>query len=239
MAPMRTEPAPSHPAVPSDHGTGCAALATGAGRPEYPKVADRRADHLPLGSLWAWERRQFRWEASGSHRAPVPRRDAQQRFALPHHGRPVLGPVGVFACDRPVVRDQRLHRFWHVHDLGVAVDLHPGAAEVVRQDNDAGTGILAGVAGLRAGGVGGDNETSGLVDAARHRRGLRAAVGTCRDDDGVMTGPDEVEQFISGDHGVRCDLRAHQLTIPSRPDARSDGAAAYGQSQAFEWGDRG
>jgi hypothetical protein len=29
-----------------------------------------------------------------------------------------------------------------------------------------------------------------------------------------MTGPDEVEQFISADHGVRGDLRAHQPTIP-------------------------
>jgi hypothetical protein len=31
-----------------------------------------------------------------------------------------------------------------------------------------------------------------------------------------VPGPGEVEQFFSGDHGVRGDLRAHPLTIPSR-----------------------
>ena len=77
-------------------------------------------------------------------------------------------------------------------------------------------GSPAGVAGLCAGWVGGDNDTSGPVNAAGHRRRLRAAIGTGRDDDGVMTRPDEVEQFLSCDHRVRCDLRAHQLTIPSR-----------------------
>jgi hypothetical protein len=51
----------------------------------------------------------------------------------------------------------------------------------------------------------------------------------------VMPGPDEVEQLIVGDHGVRGDLRAHQLTIPSQPVGPSTGE----QAQAREWCDRG
>jgi hypothetical protein len=149
---------------------------------------------------------------------PAAGRDAQQRFALPQHGRPVLSPVRVLTGDRPVVGDQGVHRRWHVNDLCIAIDLHPGATEIIREDDDADARIPAGIAGLRASRVGGDNETSGLVNAARHRRRLRAATGTGRDDDGVVTRPDELEQLISGNHGIRCDLRIHQLTIPSGPE---------------------
>ncbi len=75
--------------------------------------------------------RQPRREASGRHRAPARRRDAQQRLALAHHGLPVLVPVRVLAGDGPEVVHQRLHRLGHVEHFGGAVDLYPGPAEVV------------------------------------------------------------------------------------------------------------
>src|SRR5581483_4530535 len=123
-------------------------------------------------------------------RPPPARRDPQQRLALPQHGGPVLVPVRVLPRDRPEVIDQWLHRVGHVDDLGVAVDLHPGPPEVVGQEQDA------------------------------HRRRLRPAVGTCRHDDGVVPGPDEVEQLVSGDNRVRCDLGTHPFTVPSHPNRR-------------------
>ena len=152
-------------------------------------------------------------EASGRHRSPADRRDAQQRLALAHHGLPVLVPVRVLAGDRPEVLHQRLDRLGHVEHLGGAVDLHPGPAEVVGQDQHADLLVTPGIAGLGAFRVGRDHDPALGVDAAGDRRRLRMSVRPGGDHDGVVPWPDEVEQFVSRDGGIDRDLGAHGTTV--------------------------
>jgi hypothetical protein len=153
--------------------------------------------------------RQPRREAPGRHRPPAHRRDAQQRLPLPDHGLPVLVPVGMLAGYRPEVLDKRLHRLGHVEHLGDAVGLHPGAAEVIGQHDDADLLVTPGVAGLGPLRVGRHHDPPLGIDPAGDRRRLRPPVGSFRDHDRVVPWPDEVEQLISGDCGVDRDLGTH------------------------------
>ena len=92
---------------------------------------------------------------------------AQQRLALLDHRPAVLVPVGVLARDAAEVLDQRLDRVGRVDDLAVAVDLHPGAAEVVGEHEHADPRVAAGVGRLGPFRVGRDD------DAALRRRRRR------------------------------------------------------------------
>jgi PucR family transcriptional regulator, purine catabolism regulatory protein len=156
-------------------------------------------------------------EPSGRDRAPAPRRDPEQRLALPDHGLPVLVPVRVLAGDGPVVADQRLGRLRHVDHLGVAVHLDPRPAEVVRQEHHADLRVPTRVPGLGPLRVGGHDDPALGVHPAGHRGRLRAPVGPGGDDDGVVAGPDEVEEFIPAHGGVGRDLWAHRHHYATPP----------------------
>src|SRR2546423_13842997 len=73
--------------------------------------------------------------------------------------------------------------------------------------------VAPGVACLGASRVRRGHDPALGIDAAGDRRRLRPPVGPGRDHDGVVPGPDEVEQFISRDCGVDRDLGAHATTV--------------------------
>src|ERR1700683_3311233 len=175
-------------------------------------------------------------KAARSHRTPAGWRDAQQRLALPQHGLAVLAPVGMLAGDRPVVVHQRLDRVGQVDHLGRAVDLHPGTAEIIGQDDHADLLVAAGVAGLGPLRVGGDHDPAFGVDPAGHGGCLGLPSGPGGDHDGVMPGPDEVEQLVSRDGGVHRDLGAHGTTVArgslDRPEMRAQDG---GMSELPTW----
>jgi hypothetical protein len=79
----------------------------------------------------------------------------------------------VLAGDHPEVLDQRLQRLRQVDDLGLAVHLHPRAAEVVGQHEHAGPWVAAYVGALGPLGVGRDDDAAAGVDPAGHGRRLR------------------------------------------------------------------
>jgi hypothetical protein len=59
---------------------------------------------------------------------------------LVDHGAPVVVPVGVLTGDATVVVDQPFHGLRQGHEFGGAVDLDPGAEEVVGEDAQGGGG---------------------------------------------------------------------------------------------------
>jgi hypothetical protein len=119
----------------------------------------------------------------------------------------------VLTGDRPEVLHQRLDRLGHVEHLGGPVDLHPGPAKVVGQHQHADLLVTPGIAGLGAFRVRRDHDPALGIDAAGDRRCLRPPVGPGGDHDGVVPGPDEVEQFISRDCGIDRDLGTHGTTV--------------------------
>ena len=142
-------------------------------------------------------------------RTPPGGRDPEQGLALVAHRLAVLVPVGVLARDGAEVVDEGLDGVRQVDDLAVAVDLHPLAAEVVGQHEDADLRPAAGVRRLGALGVGRDDDASLLVDAAGDRRGLRPPVGALRHEHHRVARTDEVEHRVAVDLGVGRDLAGH------------------------------
>jgi hypothetical protein len=86
-----------------------------------------------------------------------------------------------------------------VQDLGVAVDLHPGAVPVVGEHQHRRATGAPDVAGLRALGVGRDHQPPLAVDAAGHGGGLRGAVLALGEQDEVVTRAHEVEELVEPD----------------------------------------
>ena len=126
---------------------------------------------------------QLGTRSAGSRRwRPVPSARAVIRTSdLPCllHGRAVVVPVGMLAGDAAEVLDQAVLGLLagHVEDLGGAVDLHPRVVPLVGEDEHAGARVAAQVGGLGAVGVRRDDDPAVGVDAAGHRRELRAPVG--------------------------------------------------------------
>jgi MFS family permease len=135
-----------------------------------------------------------RREAAGRDGTPAVDGDAQQGLVLPDHGGAVVIPVGVFAGDTPVVLDETVECVGHVQDFRGPVNVNVGAVPVIGQDAERHSRIAAGIAGLRSRGVGGHHDPAVAVDPARHRRGLRAPVGSGGDDDAAVARPDEIQQ---------------------------------------------
>ena len=81
------------------------------------------------------------------------------------HGAPVVVPVGVLAGDAAVVVDQSVHGLGEGHDLGGAIDLDPGAEEVVAEHTHGGGGVAAEVADLVGGLPAADDDLAVAVDA--------------------------------------------------------------------------
>src|SRR6476661_5247412 len=153
-------------------------------------------------------------EATRGHRAPAVRGDAQQALALAVHRGAVVVPVRVLAGDGAVVVDEGLQRLGHVEHLDLAVDLDPGTTEVIRQHHHAGPRVPSRVRGLGALGVGGDDDAALRVHPARDRRELGLTVVAAGDQHHLVPRPDELQQPVEVDPGVRRDGAWHVRTLP-------------------------
>jgi hypothetical protein len=100
----------------------------------------------------------------------------------------------VLAAEGAEVVDERLEGLGQVEHLAPSVDLHVRAVPVVGEHHEADPRVAARVGDLRPLRVGGDDEAALTVDAARHRRGLQAAVGAGRRQHDVVPLAAEVEQ---------------------------------------------
>ena len=69
--------------------------------------------------------------------------NAQEHASITLHGAAVVIPVGVFSSDTSIVINQQFHGIRQRYNLGSAVDLHPGAIELVREDAQGGAWVTA------------------------------------------------------------------------------------------------
>src|SRR5262245_33074921 len=69
--------------------------------------------------------------------------DTQEHTPITLHSAAVVVPVGVFSSDTAIVIDQGFHGIWKRYNLGSAIDLHPGAVELVHKDAQGGAWVTA------------------------------------------------------------------------------------------------
>jgi len=100
----------------------------------------------------------------------------------------------MFARDRAVVVDERFDGIGHIDDLRIAIDLHVGAVELVRQHSDARAWITPQVGGLGTPRVTRDHDPALLVDPACHRRTLQRSIRSKRGEHHAMSRSDEFQQ---------------------------------------------
>src|SRR5215218_11175928 len=101
----------------------------------------------------------------------------------------------MLAGDGAKVLDQAVDRLRQVEHLGFAIDLHPRAVPVVGKDEHRDLWVSLGVAALRPGRIGGDDDPTLRVDTAGDRRDLRAAVATGGGEQETVAGTDEVHEL--------------------------------------------
>jgi hypothetical protein len=95
--------------------------------------------------------------------------------------------------DGPVVVDQRLDRVGQVDHLGIAVNLHVGTIEFVREHHHTRVSVALHVGRLRALRITRYDNAAHFVYAARHRRALQRPVRAKRGEHHPMARSDEVE----------------------------------------------
>ena len=156
-------------------------------------------------------------ESTSRDRTPAGRGDSDQRLVLDAHGLAILLPVGMLAGDAAEVVDEALNCLRHVQHLGVAVDLHPRAVPVVGEDEHRYPRVPLGVAGLRSGRIGGDDNPALEVHTTGHRRNLRAAVAAGGSEQQPMAWTGEVEELCQLDRRVGRNRSGHEADLMTVP----------------------
>ena len=90
----------------------------------------------------------------------------------------------------------------------------PGAVELLAEHQHAHLGVAPGVGHLGPLRVGRDDDPALVVHTGRHRRGLHAARAPIRHQHHLVPRPDEVQQLVDPDRGVRSDGSRHDPTLP-------------------------
>jgi hypothetical protein len=103
------------------------------------------------------------------------------------------------------------------------------AAEVVGEHENAAPRIATCVVRLGPLGIGRHDDAPGGVDSGADRGRLRRAVRAAGNDDHVVARPDEVEQSVEADPGIRGDRSAHAVILSDR---RFAGQWYYGGTMA-------
>ena len=131
--------------------------------------------------------------------APDRARDPWQNPATFEPGHAKLGgrkkgTRNVITPEHKMALLEAVHRVGQVHDLGVALHLHPLAEEAVVEHAERDMRVAGDVLGLHRGLARADDHPAVAVDGARDRRHRDAPVRPGRSHDRVMVGLDEGER---------------------------------------------
>src|SRR5262245_60121570 len=148
-----------------------------------------------------WTRKVFFASTSPLTLLPFPIRasavdaDTQEHTPITLHSTAVVVPVGVFASDTAIVIDQGFHGIWKRYHLGSAVDLHPGAVELVPKDAQGGTWVTAQVTRFVGSFAATHDGAASGINADSDRRHLRTAVAPSCSEDSTVVGGEKLSGF--------------------------------------------